>query len=553
MWWWLALVGCGSSVDDVAQRPAPIVLGLTAGVAVAGEYVVLTVTGANPGETVVLFRSAVGPGAGPCPPAAGGACLDLRGASPFRSLVAGPSGAASLTLSLPATAGGTSWLQAARVASPAGTSPVVEVRVYGYGADGDEDVASDADEVLAGTDPDDADSDNDGVLDGIELLRGMDPFGGDTDGDGVPDAEDVLPTIPSVADPFVQVDEVVTPPGASLPDPEFDNDSQRVTWQDWDGTGVWVADVDPSTGDLVPDDGRGQLIASGVATLGWGRNGPEWVQGPTGAELLYTRFFGGQAMVVHATEGVGGWTSATVPGTFGAQSPIGSLDVGDVAPRVRYVVEDGGRYESWWADLSAPAAGGELPRTLRFARWVPGTRLLTGVSREGDIDQVFTIDVDTLAVEQVTTSPIDKGSVFFFEAPELGGELLMYTTHAIIADNPDRVVVYRRIGGVWTPIKEISTPPGFPFVVSPEPFVWGGRSYVSFLATRGQFNFDNGEGQVWLAALAPGDDLLRRVSLPDAVVRKDPEPYAGGDRPWVYYSRILAGGDRVIRRCELGL
>jgi hypothetical protein len=535
------------------QRPAPIVLGLSVGVAVAGEDVLLSVTGANPGETVLLFRSAAGPGAGPCAPAASGACLDLRAPGLFRSVVAGPSGAATLTLSLPATAGGTSWLQAARVASPAGTSPVVEVRVFGYGADADEDVASDAEEVLAGTDPDDPDTDGDGVLDGIELLRGMDPFGGDTDGDGIPDAEDVRPTTPSVADPFVQTDAVVTPVGASLPDPEFDNDTQRVTWQDWDGTGVWVAGVNPTTGDLIPPDGRGARIASGVASMGWGRNGPEWVQGPTGAELLYTRFVGGQATVVHATETVAGWISVDVPGTAGAQSPIGSLDIGDAAPRVRYVVDDGGRYESWWTDLSNPSLGGELPRTLRFARWVPSSRLLTGVSREGDIDQVFTIDVDTLAVEQITTSPFDKGSVFFFEAPELGGEVLMYTTHAVVPDNPDRIIVYRRIGGVWTPVKEIGTPPGFPFVVSPEPFVWDGKSYVSFLATRGQFNFDNGEGQVWLAALAPGDDLLRRVSLPDAVVRKDPEPYTGGDRPWVYYSRILASGDRVIRRCELGL
>ena len=64
-------------------------------------------------------------------------------------------------------------------------------------ADSDGDGISNADEVLAGTNPSSADSDGDGVSDAIEIANNMDPTNGsdatqDSDGDGISDGEEVL-------------------------------------------------------------------------------------------------------------------------------------------------------------------------------------------------------------------------------------------------------------------------------------------------------------------------------------------------------------------------
>jgi hypothetical protein len=58
---------------------------------------------------------------------------------------------------------------------------------------------------------------------------------------------------------------------------------------------------------------------------------------------------------------------------------------------------------------------------------------------------------------------------------------------------------------------------------------------------------------VYIATIEPTNPRIRQVSESIERVRKDPEPYTGGQRPWVYYTAFRSDGRRVIRRCELGL
>lgn len=554
--WVTILVAAACAAPEVEGLPGqagtPDVLGLQSTVAIAGEDFELTVSGGAPGELVAIARSLDGPGPAVCPPSLGGACLELIRPSELRRFTLGAGGVGSVTLRTDPAAGGMSWLQAARLSGPAGTSPVVPVRLYGPG-DQDEDLLSDADEIRLGTPVDDPDADDDGALDGVEVARGMDPFNPDSDGDGIGDGEDWLPTTPQPPDNHVVDDVQVSAPGTSLPDPEFDSDSGRVAWQTWDGSQVWVADVDDVTGAFQPAHARGELVATGAMPISWGRNGVEWVTTATGSALVYTRSFGGVPEIVLAERGPTDWELTRVPGTEGARTPIGSGDFGDPGPRATFVVDLQPGWSSWWVDLADPTLSGQAPVFLRFPRWASSRRWLVGAAPAGPVKQAFAYHVDTDDLIQLTTTPQDKGSVFFWEAPELGGELVMFVTHARVPGYPDQIVTYREVGGDWTPVHRVEMPPAFPFVVSPEPLIWDGVSYVSYLATTGAENKDNGVSTVWVAGLLPGNDLVRRVSPGNGVVRKDPEPYTGGTRPWIYYSRVLQNGDRVIRRCELGL
>jgi cysteine-rich repeat protein len=63
--------------------------------------------------------------------------------------------------------------------------------------DSDNDGASDAQEQLRGTDPNDRDSDDDGLTDGDEFVRGLNPLNPDSDSDGTIDRTDNCPGTPN--------------------------------------------------------------------------------------------------------------------------------------------------------------------------------------------------------------------------------------------------------------------------------------------------------------------------------------------------------------------
>lgn len=435
-----------------------------------------------------------------------------------------------------------------------------EVVVWGTDpllADTDDDGLGDGAEVwVHGTDPLDDDTDGDAALDGREVDVGLDPLDDDTDSDGRIDGVDYLPLAAGPLDTFTLDEAQVSAPGLSMPDPEFDPVSQRVAWQTLEGEEVWVADIDPLTGAFVPADGRGVLVDTDVGPISAGRNGPEWVQTDLGAELVYVVEDGSTWRLARATErSPGDWWAEVMPGRTKGVSPIGSLDVGDPAARVRYVFETpDGDYLLGWRELDRPATEFRLDTTLRFARWVPGERVINGASKVNGVDQIVLYDIDSDRYRQVTFDPTDKTSSFFWDAPELGGTRVFLVARGVIPNEPDEIAVYRDDGaGGWIEHKVITMPPGYPFVVSPEPFTWDGRSYISFLASQGARNFDNGDSTVWVASIDPADPYPRLISDPQPVERKDPEPYGGGAEPWIYYTELLPGGDREIRRTAPGV
>jgi hypothetical protein len=101
------------------------------GIVVAGQSQTCTISGALPGEVVHLLAGRRGAGAGPCPAAAGGACLGIR--APFVALateVADAAGMAQITFSVPSgLQGATLGLQAGVLRTPAALSNAEEARV----------------------------------------------------------------------------------------------------------------------------------------------------------------------------------------------------------------------------------------------------------------------------------------------------------------------------------------------------------------------------------------------------------------------------------------
>ncbi len=579
----VACTAPSASLTPTARLGTPNVLGLEVTAAYAGAPFTFTVTAA-PQQPVMLIASSVGRGRGPCPVELPGTCAGIKRPAYVGWTRAGADGVGRLRVNLPKALQGTWWLQASTLdPSIPGTSEAVEVFVVDYGDDLDGDGMVDAEEVRSGLDPTrrdtdgdglsdgaerydhgthpaNPDTDGDGAWDGVELLRGLDPFNPDTDGDGLGDGDDLAPTSASL--PYDQVieDRLASDPTSSLPDAEFEATTQRATWQDMDGSGVYVADIDPNTGALVPLDGRGTLIDVDVGPVAIGKNGPEWMVDAQGAQVVYIVKADGDWRLWRARQDAVGWTAEAMPGDLTAgRTPYGSRDPNDPQGRVSFLrLTDAQPVVSGWRAVDDGTTTTILAPELGTidSRWVdePARTLVGSSDAFGDgWTQVWLLDIDTDALTQVTADPTFKYDPFVTRSPALGGRRVMSVARGPEVDAYDEIAVLHETPVGWEEVFVLPTPARHPYVISPEIFTWQGRAYVSWLASSSGRNVDNGESSVWLASLDPAEGVFRRLDDGSAMVRKDPEPYVGGTRPWVYYTEVQPNGRRIVHVCELGL
>ncbi len=125
-----------------------------------------------------------------------------------------------------------------------------------------------------------------------------------------------------------------------------------------------------------------------------------------------------------------------------------------------------------------------LPSNLR--RWIAGTRdlLITAPGPAGPKDhvyaQIFLYHTLTGAMEQLTEDPINKVFAFMWKAPEFDNDDTMFTVI-----NGRQFRIYRKVRrsdslARWKVVNLIDMPDATPYIVSPEPFVHNGKSWIVF-------------------------------------------------------------------------
>jgi hypothetical protein len=396
------------------------------------------------------------------------------------------------------------------------------------------------------------DADQDGVRDDFERTLSTDPTRADSDGDGVPDGVDLAPLTPGPQEVFTAQDVLVSEPGSVLPDPEFDPETGRFAWQTFSGSNLWVGRIDPKTGDLIPPNGRGQKVDEDIGAVNVGANGPEWVSTPAGTVLTYIKKAGDGYEVWQAREIDGRWKAEALEGGPPGERPYGQHVPGS-AGRIIYRTPGGEGSVNVWRELDNPKEVHLLPRerSAHNTRWVlDDEHLLLGSSPPDH--PIVRHDIRTGAWTVLTTDPGVHHDPYQISAPEWGGEPVIVSLRGPETNNYPELVVYRQVDGAWTPVKIIRPPPAYPQITSPELFIWQGKTYVSFITTEWVDGPMNGVSQVWFAAIDPASTVQRRVSDDRVGERFDPEPYMGGERPWIYYTGTTSSR-RETHRCELGL
>ena len=388
----------------------------------------------------------------------------------------------------------------------------------------------------------------------------------------------VLLTTVVSADDFVPTDEVLSAPGRSLSDPEFDEVNHRATWQFGPNPQVvgtlLVADVDPDTGEILDpqsglslrEGGRGRILDQQLVERTVTGNGPEWAISAAGGQIVYTRFNeNNEPSIAVATFDGENWDAGLLPFSNNRFTPKGSRFAADSQARVGYYgfVNGPNGLEVRLGTRLLERAGSETITDVQTGggNFLPGEAFfLTTAFSPGGLTQVHVYDPKTEAFEQVT---FDAGGKLQSPEPWIApdfAEKTLFTVNTNLGRSGQARVYSRPDAGdtlTWQLEAAITSPvPGKPYVKSPRPFVFEGKSYITFIVQPGPGRSTAGE--IWIADVDPDPEtrFLRKVSEGggegDNDVRFDPETFVTTNGPIIYYTHVIDGVP-VLRRAQTGL
>ena len=355
---------------------------------------------------------------------------------------------------------------------------------------------------------------------------------------------------------FVVNDVLVSELGVQLIDPEFDSLGNRITWQDTNGSHLWVAPIDPETGDLLLEEkvlldtglAPNNFPVNGVDATG---NGPEWVSTSDGAEIVYTKLIDGDYYLGHAWWTGNEWETEILPDSPGGHAPVATLNPEDENPLIRYFVGTTTESRQFvvWQELNNSEQKGLVPGTSEGAaqssRWVEGEESLISIATVDGVKQVFKYDVRTDNLTQLTFSPTSKETSFMWHAPEFNNEHVFIASARDTSVSAPQVEIYRNINGEWTQINTILMPSELGSIRSPEPFVYNGRSYISLVAKNDQ----EGTSDIWMFGINPDFEFSRQLNDP-SVIGIEPEFFRTEAGAFIYYNDQP---NKTTRRADTGL
>jgi hypothetical protein len=357
---------------------------------------------------------------------------------------------------------------------------------------------------------------------------------------------------------FVVDDQVISDPAVSLIDPEVDQVGNRIAWQNLLGE-LWVADLDPVTGDLTPTNGKGELVDIDLVPLQVTLNGPEWAYGMNDTRIVYTKSLAtGFNLASAQKDQFGVWQTQSLANSFLSLTPLGTPSSNTSAPRTSYFSYDTGSGDLFlgWRDIDDPTTEGFLfDSSVASGRWVEDQPLIVTTINLGGFKQVVTYDTSSDVLSQLTFEPSHKFLPYMWMGPEFG-EILMMTML-----DTEAVGIYRQDVSGWNLIHTISLPTSKPFVHSPEPFVYGGKSYILLVAADqlgsggSFFGTPVGPTEIWIAGIDAAQPFFRRIDDPlYEANRLDPEIYVIADDAVALYSEKDAStGHYLLKRAKTGL
>jgi hypothetical protein len=349
---------------------------------------------------------------------------------------------------------------------------------------------------------------------------------------------------------FTVKDELVSSADAGILDPEYNVAHNLVCWQSDFGE-LWVCRLDLTDHHFVPHDGKGTLVDVDLTQpIPGGWNGPEWMLSQNNTQIVYNQKKGSTRYPGIATQVLGGWSTETLMQFPGTLYSMATRNYNDSVSMFLFESDD--EIGISWVknnDLNTCYFYPEVTLGF-FALDEPQICCAIGHSRQpGYLETQSNIPYFNLISQDTIGAP------FMWTDPESGTRMFMYRTN-----NHTKIkILQENQNGNWYQYHSFTSPLPEPYkyLTSPEPFIFGGKSYVSFMAAQSPLGMDELPAQIWIASINPMDSLMRRISDSTYGIRLDPEPVVFDDSAFVYYTEKIHTSKwqylHRVRKCDTGL
>lgn len=338
-------------------------------------------------------------------------------------------------------------------------------------------------------------------------------------------------------------------------DPEFWAPTRQIVWQDFNSNEVWIANIDSTTGALIPADGRGTRLpvtatsifndATGVGSF----NGPEFG-------------FNGQGLFVYLTvrdanninqvgrygpldRGTPTYTQLSSGGLFNRSGALPTTDGTFPIGATLNTFFDSVDGRIVWRFDDEPNVNRAVVISeigLKGPRWIPGKlAVATNWPNGVGVTQVAIHDFTASTLKIITDDEGPKSDAFIFDCPEFGSRAAM----CLVGPARRELAVYKEASPYWQKVQSFEAPS---FLIGggaaaqiylAEPFVFQETTYFTFAV--GKVNVEElqvlGPSGIYVARL--GDETARRVGKRFPAARIDPEFVEINGKAFLYYYTVV--------------
>ncbi|WP_310391901.1 hypothetical protein [Hymenobacter sp.] len=378
--------------------------------------------------------------------------------------------------------------------------------------------------------------------------------------------KEVTPT-PNVPDSATGI--LVSDARAQIGDPEFDPYTGRICWQSITDHKIWVCAIDPVTGKLAVANGQQTLVDGGdVVPLTATFNAGEWAFSRAGAAIVYTKNSGGSRYVAVATEtGAAGtpgatWALNTLMTTPNRFLPRATKNPNDNVAAFQCATSPG-TSTTKYKFFDNPGTEFSIA-SFSDAHWADDEQVLTGILPNNQVGLFNPANPTAAPVQLTQTSGTTYSRPYMWRAPDQGNARMFFAKA-----NGNEIQVFKETApgsNAYAPFQQFrcpSTNPAYPNIGSPEPVIYKGKSYITFMASSSPLETTGGPAEIWLATVSSTAPAYKMVSDNSVRARTDPEPYPTAAGLYIYYTEVddAATPDNVldpttilrVRRCETGL
>ena len=353
---------------------------------------------------------------------------------------------------------------------------------------------------------------------------------------------------------FVIHDVLVSAADAQIGDFELDPYHKRICWQSITDHKLWVCNLDTITWGLAVPNGKETLVDTSLTPLKNSSNGGEWGFDQSHTYIVYTKQINKTRYVGTATETSQGWFLTTFMDAPHRMNPHASQNPDDSVAAIFYI-RNPFSVNTKFKFLDNP--GYERSVTcFKDTHWENDDQLLTGILFNHQVG-IFDPVHPGIPVQLTFDTTIHYSQPYMWHAPEHGDARMFFAR----ADNQEIHVFkestpYSNQFRLYLTFQSPSANPAYRVFASPEPIVYQGQSYITFMVSCSPKENAYEPAEIWIAKVDSLMPVYRMVSNEEVGIRTDPESFATDDMLLTYYTEVIDPNSSEpifrMRQCETG-